>query len=192
MGILYIFDIDDTLFRTTATVKVRDNCNNIKFLTSSEYNSYELQLDEYFDYSEFRDADLFHNTSEPIHAIWKTAQDALHLVSYNPASNVVIVTARSDFDDKLLFLNTFEKHGLDISRIHVFRAGNINAQNSAEAKKIIIRKLLTTGSFVSTHLFDDHVANLHAFLSLKSEFPDIIFHAFPVCPLGNIMPPIIV
>jgi hypothetical protein len=52
--------------------------------------------------------------------------------------------------------------------------------------------LLKDGQFTETRLFDDHQDNLRAFLSLKEEFPDITFEAYPVGASGTIGTPIIV
>ena len=189
---LTIFDIDDTLMKTSATVMVKKPDGTSRELSAAEFNQYQLQPDEEFDFKQFKDAKLFRSTSKPIENLWSTAQEILSSIGKRSGSRVVIVTARSDMDDKDEFLQTFRDHGLDIGKIHVFRAGNLNTGNSAENKKIIIRKLLSNGQFTETRLFDDHIDNLRAFLSLKEEFPDITFEAYPVSSSGKIGHPIIV
>jgi hypothetical protein len=97
----------------------------------------------------------------------------------NPNSRVIIVTARNDFDTKDLFLNTFRKHGFDIDKVRVKRAGKINdVHNVAFKKVIIIRNYINTKKFKRVRLFDDSMANLKAFLKLKAEFPMVKFEAF--------------
>lgn len=189
---LTIFDIDDTLMRTTATVVVKKSDGTEQTLSSAEFNNYKLQPGESFDFGQFKDAKLFRATSRPIENLWRTAQETLANIGHRLNSRVVIVTARGDMDDKNEFLKAFEDHGLDMSKIHVFRAGNLDKGSSAENKKVIIRKLLKNGQFDQVRLFDDHLANLHAFLTLKQEFPDITFEAYPVGKSGNIGMPIIV
>lgn len=189
---LTIFDIDDTLMRTSASVFVKKPDGTKQKLSSAEFNQYKLEPGEEFDFGQFRDAKLFRNTSKPIENLWRTAQTILSNIGLRPNSRVVIVTARGDMDDKDEFLRAFEDHGLDMSKIHVFRAGNLNAGSSAENKKIIIRHLLKDGQFTETRLFDDHQDNLRAFLSLKEEFPNITFEAYPVGASGTIGTPIIV
>jgi len=187
---LTIFDIDDTLFKTHANIKVKSADGETKILSSKEYNNYILGPGEKFDYDEFKDSQLFYDTSKPIENIWKTATNTLNNIGKRPGSRVVIVTARGDLDDKNLFLDTFEKHGMDMSKVHVYRAGNIDTGDSASKKKIVIRNLLKSGDYTEVRLFDDHKDNLVAFLELSSEFPDIIFKAFPVGPNGIIGKPI--
>ena len=190
-GTLNIFDIDDTLFRTAANVMVVGP-SGIKTLTASEFNSYRLAEGERYDFGQFQDAQLFKDTSTPIETVWRAAKNILENIGKRPGSRVVVVTARSDLDNKDVFLETFEKHGMDMSKVHVFRAGNLNEGNSANNKKVIIRRLLETGHFNESRLFDDHHGNLQAFLELKQEFPGVIFKAFPITKSGNIGKPIIV
>jgi len=190
-AVLTIFDIDDTLMKTTATVLIRRPDGSKQELTSAEFNHYKLKPGEEFDFGRFKDAELFRATSRPIKDLWRTAQQTVNTVGRRPGSRVVIVTARSDLDDKSKFLKTFEDHGLDMSKVHVFRAGNLGSGSSAENKKIIIEKLLRTGRFTETRLFDDHMANLQAFLSLKTQFPHVVFKAYPVVN-GKMGRPIIV
>jgi len=189
---LTIWDIDDTLFRTTAKVLVKKKHGPPIELTGAEFNSYALKPGEEFDFRQFDDARLFYATSTPIENLWKTAQNTLDNIGKRPGSRMVIVTARRDLDDKDLFLDTFRKHGMDMSKVHVYRAGNLSFGSSAANKKVIIRNLLQDGNYTETRLFDDHPDNLCAFLELKHEFPNITFKAFPVGHSGRIGNPIIV
>lgn len=188
---LTIFDIDDTLFKTDASVHVKNKNGEKRKLTTQEYNKHTLSNDESYDFSEFKDAKRFNATSVPIENIWKTALTTLNNIEKQPGSRVVIVTARPDLDDKDLFLDTFRKHGLDMDKIHVYRAGNIMHGDSADKKKIVIRNLLQSGQYTEVRLFDDHKDNLAAFLELSEEFPGVTFKAFPVDKSGNISPAIV-
>ena len=188
---LTVWDIDDTLFETTAKVIVRRNGGSVMELTSSEFNHYKKQPGDTIDFSQFQDSRLFHETSKPIENMWKTAKRVLENIGKRPGSRMVIVTARGDFDNKDLFLETFRKHGMDMSKVHVYRAGNMAGGSSAERKKIIIREILDAGDYTEVRLFDDHEHNLRAFLELKSEFPDLTFKAFPVGKRGVVGSPVI-
>lgn len=189
---LTIWDIDDTLFRTAAKVMVKGADGTIKELTSSEYNSYKPGPGESLDFSQFDDADLFHATSSPIDAIWNTALKTLEQIGKRPGSRMVVITARRDLDDKHKFIDTFRKHGMDMSKVHVFRAGNLNHGSSAANKQAIVRDLLELGNYSETRMFDDHPENLEAFLKLKEDFPHITFKAYPVSKQGRVGNPIIV
>jgi hypothetical protein len=189
---LTIWDIDDTLFRTTAKVMVRTDLGPPREISSSEFNTYRLGPNEEFDFSQFDDARLFYTTSKPIENIWKTAQETLEHIGKRPGSRMVVITARRDLDDKDLFLDTFRKHGMDMGKVHVYRSGNLRHGSSAANKKVVIRGLLNLGDYTETRMFDDHFPNLEAFLSLKEEFPGVIFKAFPVSHNGSVGHPIIV
>ena len=131
-------------------------------------------------------------SSSLLEKIWKTAQNTLTNIGKRPGSRMVVVTARGDLDDRDLFLDTFRKHGMDMSKVHVYRAGNLNNGSPAKNKQVVIRNLLDSGPYTETRLFDDNIDNLRAFLELKKEFPEITFKAFPVHRSGKIGKPIIV
>ena len=178
-GGLTIFDIDDTLFHTTAQIGVIKAGKKIKSLSNQEFNNYKLGDGESFDYDEFRDAEKFNLESKPIVKMLAKAKIILKNAEKNPNSRVIIVTARSDFDNKTLFLNTFKKHGFDIDKVRVERAGKINDISDVAFKKvIIIRNYINTKKFKRVRLFDDSMSNLKAFLKLQHEFPMVKFEAY--------------
>lgn len=172
---LTIFDIDDTLFHTTAKIKVIKDGEVVRTLSNQEFNNYNLQPDEEFDFGEFRDAKKFAQESEPIDHML----DELKTILDHTQGKVIMLTARADFDNKETFLKTFTSHGIDMSRIHVHRAGNI-AGNAipAEKKAVWVRKYLETGNYNQVSLYDDSMSNLRVFKSLKKEFPDVDFDAY--------------
>lgn len=182
---LTVFDIDDTLMHTHAAVWVVNAKGEKRRLTAQEFNTYELQPQEHFDFQEFEDSRLFHDTSRPIKNIWRTAQQTLANTGRRPGSRVVVITARGPFNDHKLFLQTFEKHGLDMSKVQVFTVGG------ARNKKALIRKLLQQGNYTETRIFDDHLGNLRDFLSLHQEFPHVTFKAFAVGNQGRVGEPVV-
>jgi len=182
---LTIFDLDDTLFRTTNKVYVTMGPRRIKTLNAAEYNVYKLKSGEKFDYSEFKSAKHFHDTAKPVDTMFRTAKKIMEKLK-DANRKFIIVTARSDLDDKQLFLDTFKKYGFEIDRSHIYRAGNI-AEGGAEAKKKIIRSNLKTTTFDIARMFDDARINLDNFLELKSEFPEVNFEALLVREDGSIV-----
>jgi hypothetical protein len=100
-------------------------------------------------------------------------------------SKVIIVTARADFDDKELFLETFREQGIDIDSIYVERAGNVGGESSAENKRVIIKRYLDEGTYSRTRLYDDATSNLDMFLDLATEYPEIDFEAHFVTHEGT-------
>ncbi len=174
---LTIWDIDETLFNTKALVYVMKGGELLHKLTNQQFNTYKLNPGESFDFREFKDAKHFRDTSEPIaKAIQKLI--AIHKNVKAKGSKMIVITARSDFDDRDIFLDTFRKQGIDIDDIHVHRAGNLNAPNSAEGKKIYIKQYLDTGKYARVRLFDDAISNLEMFKNLAKEYPDIKFEPY--------------
>lgn len=186
-GGLTIFDIDDTLFKTTARVTVKKGNKVVKRLDPHTFNTYELKDGEEFDFKEFRDAEKFYNESKPIKGMMAKAKAILKNTLKNELSRVIIVTARDDFDDREKFLDTFRKYGFDIDRVRVERAGKIkDIRSTAISKMVIIRNYLNTKQFSRVRLFDDSTENLKAFLHLQKEFEDIKFEAYFVKEDGTI------
>jgi hypothetical protein len=184
-GTLTMFDIDETLFHTKAKVAVVKDGKVIRMLDNQEFNTYKLKAGESFDFREFKSAEVFRKTSTPIVRMIEKAK-AIVKAKSNPHSRAIIVTARADFDDKDMFLQTFRDHGLPIDQMHVERSGNLGINSPAEAKKVVFRRYLNTKNYIKTRLYDDAMSNIKAFLELQSEYPDIKFEAWFVNPDGSV------
>lgn len=186
-GSLTIFDIDDTLFHTTAKIGVVSNGKVIKSLSSQEFNKYNAVSGETFDFKEFQDAKKFFKESKPISRMLDKAKIILKNSEKNINSKVIIITARTNFDNKEVFLSTFRKHGFAIDNVRVERAGRIEGDFIPAFKKvIIIRSYLNTRKYSKVRLFDDSMSNLKEFLKLNKEFPSIKFEAFFANPDGSV------
>jgi len=173
---LVIFDIDDTLVHTQTKVRVIKDGKVVRSLNSHEFTHYKLKPGEEFDFGAFRDAKEFFDNAKPIIPMMNQLKRDIAT-----GNKVVMVTARSDFDDKELFLNTFRKYGVDMNKVHVYRAGNIKDNVKIdEKKKIIIRKLLDQGNYHKAIMYDDSIPNLDSFVTLKKEYPDTKFYAWNV------------
>lgn len=184
-GTLTIFDIDETLFHTKAKVKVVKGGRVVRELDNQEFNTYERKPGEEYDFGQFKNAEYFRKTSVPVEKMIDRARKVVKAKG-NPHSKAIICTARADFDDKEMFLQTFRDHGIDIDQMHVERAGNLNIDSSAEAKKVVFRKYLNTKNYVKTRLYDDAMSNLKAFLDLRSEYPGVEFEAWFVNQDGSV------
>ena len=179
---LTIFDIDDTLFRTTAQIKVVKNDKVIRSLNNQEFNTYQLKPGESFDFGEFRNAEKFNRESIPIEPMIAKLKA---IINNAGDSKVIMLTARSDFDNKELFLDTFRKYGIDMNRVHVHRAGNLGGSPS-QNKAVWIRKYLDTGDYARVRLYDDAMSNIKMFINLQQEYPDIKFFPYFVTHAGSI------
>lgn len=184
---LHAFDVDGTLMHTTARVHVRRNSDNerTESLSHDEYNNHvkekKLPKDHHYDYSEFRSSAQFHK-EKPIRPMLAKLKAIHNNFQKKGKGRVIINTARSDFDDKEHFAKAWKKFGVDISHVHVERAGNITDKNKTvgEKKAMVMRKHLNSGRYKEAHLYDDDKHNLDHFLKLRHEYPHIKFHAHHV------------
>lgn len=182
---LTIFDIDETMFITKAKVKVVKDGKVIKKLDNQQFNTYKKKAGEEYDFGEFKNAEVFNRTSTPIARMINKVKVILKNAT-RKGSKVIIVTARPNFDNKKLFLDTFRKQGIDIDKIYVERAGNLGSGPAAENKKIIFKKYLNQNIYKRIRLFDDAMSNLKIFLSLQKDYPDVSFEAFLAKENGSV------
>jgi hypothetical protein len=178
---LVIFDIDDTLVNTDTRVNVVRDGKTIKQLNSHDFTHYKLQPGEEFDFGAFKDAREFFTQARPIPGMIRQLKRDIAT-----GNRVIMLTARSDFNDRDVFLDTFRRFGIDMDRVHVYRAGNLAIKAATEEKKkIILRHLLGKEHFDKLIMYDDSVPNLNAFLSLRQEYPWSKFYAWHVDPNGQ-------
>ena len=171
---LYVFDIDDTLFRTSARARIVNTKGQVKYLSSEELKDYEFSASEKICFAEFRDAKKFAEESQPIESMIKIAQDCIKKTA--EGSKTILLTARGDLDCKTRFLEYLNSSGLDTNNIYIERAGNLPNLKTSEAKKLIINNYLKSYQYKKAYLFDDSLENILSFAELKSRFTDIKFH----------------
>lgn len=177
---LVIFDIDDTLVNTQTKIHVIKDNKVVKSLNSHDFTHYKLQPGESFDFEDFKNAREFFDNHKPIIPMMNQLKRDIAT-----GNKVVMVTARSDFDDKELFLDTFRKYGVDTDKVHVYRAGNIKGGSTEERKKSIIKTLLDKDDYTKAIMYDDAKPNLHTFIELKKDHPRTRFYAWHVNPKGE-------
>ena len=206
-GITFL-DLDETLFKTFAKIKVMKDGKLLKSLTNKEFNTYKLNEGESFDFSEFDDAELFKETSIPIKKIVDRIKKMIVRIKETKSiSRIILLTARGDFVDKEIFLSAFTKQGIDVSNKNIFyieRAGNSHEGSIAERKRKIVLKYLMSGLYTKCRMLDDDLTNLQQFLALENALPQeliseirkrhsmkanqkpILFYAIHVDEEGNI------
>ena len=162
---LTIFDIDETMFITKAKVHVVKNGKVIKKLDNQEFNAYKKKPGEDYDFGEFKNAEVFNRTSTPIARMINKVKAILKNAT-RAGSKVIIITARPNFDNKKIFLDTFRKQGIDIDKIYIERAGNLGGGPAADNKKVILKKYLDQKIYKRIRLFDDAMSNLKMWQSL--------------------------
>lgn len=171
MHTLTFFDIDGTLFHTTACIRVINQAGDSRALTNQEFNHHTLQPGEVFDFTEFRSAEKFRKESIPVAHIIDRLKDAL-----NRHEDVRLLTAREDLDNKDTFLDTFRDVGIDIDRTHIHRSGNLKLDLSVADKKMIwVRRYIENNNYTCIKLYDDSIYNIHALKALEKDYPHIKF-----------------
>lgn len=159
---IILFDIDDTLIRTTAQIRILKNGKIIKKISNAEYNEYKLGPGEEFDYTEFDDPNILDN--EEFTKYWSTLKR-----EYRKGTHIGIITARGDCD---MIYNFFKKKGIEIKRELIFAIGDPKLQltgSIAVRKSTIISKLAWLG-YRTFIFFDDNAANLKSAKQLEKKY----------------------
>ena len=157
-------DIDETTFHTYAKVGVYNRDGNlVRKLDNQQFNTYDLQDGEYFNFDEFQDSKVFNKTSEPIEPIVNKIQNMVDSIKRNGLNDkIIFLTARSDFNDKELFLKTFRANGIDVddASVYIERSGNLTGIKSvADRKRFVMLKYLKTGEYTRIRMIDDDINN---------------------------------
>ena len=186
-GITFI-DLDETIFSTFIKIRVIKDKKVVKTLTNVEFRSYKKKEGEEYDFGDYSSSKLFKETSVPIHKTIKRMKNMISKIKKSSKdSRIIILTARTFFDDKELFYSTFKDYGLDLRKdnIKVER----NKEGSGNVKKMkseVIRKYLKSGKYKRVRVIDDSIKNIKAFLELEKEFDGIQFFGLLVKENGTL------
>lgn len=180
-GITFV-DIDETLFKTFAKIKVIKNGAIVRELTNQQFNTYQLKAGEEYDYGEFRDAQFFRKTSIPIEKTFRRIKKMINRIMADEQikSKIILLTARADFNDKEEFLAAFRDQDVPIDNtdvIYIERAGNIKTGTVSQIKKNIVLKYLKTGLYRRCRMIDDDITNIKTFKKLGENIPDDVINA---------------
>lgn len=169
-------DIDETTFHTFAKVLVMKGDEIVRELSNQEFNTYKLGDNETYGFAQFRDAKVFNKTSTPIDKTVNRIKNMINSIKrYNTNDRVIFLTARTDFDDKEMFLDTFRSIGIDVDipSVHVERSGNLTDIDTVSGRKnSVILKYLNTGIYSVVRMYDDDINNLINFKELGEQIND--------------------
>lgn len=155
-----IFDIDDTLIKSSAMVYVRKNGKIIKQLNSDEYNYYKLEPGESFSYEEFEDINKMLDAE--IRPYFHTMKR-----EYDKGVHISILTARSN---KNMIHNFFmKKAGIDIHPDLIFATGDDISNCTVSEKKSKCIKTLVNYGYKTLIFFDDNIDNLKEVKSMGNK-----------------------
>jgi len=172
---LNVWDIDDTLGKTSAKVNIKKDGKVIKSLAPGEYNNYKLGKGEELDFSEFRSGKIFRETFKPITIVLDRAKEIVWNQSEN--SHSIIITARADFDDHKEFLEAFRDHGFPIDHVYVERSGNLSKLKPSSPahinKGVILKRYLSSGKWDRVRMWDDYEKNLDMLFKVAAMYTDV-------------------
>lgn len=160
MNKAFVFDFDDTLATTECRVLVRNNTGFIRRkLSPAEFNTYELEFDEQFDFSEFR-SEKFIRSANPTFLI--------HLAKevHDSGFAVYVLTARADnvadaIADWLC--------GFDVKPVKVYGVGSDEKKvNIAEEKQKVLQTIKELFDVVYFYDDDQHNVDLANRVGVKT------------------------
>lgn len=162
---LYVFDIDGTLFNTGGNINVhKDGAIHYK-LGHGQFNSHKLSDGESYDFSEFRSGKLFRDTASPINTVLDQAKHIVH--NQHSTSKTILLTGRSEFKEKDLFLQTFRDHGFPIDKVVVHLAGNMGGGVPTHVSKLMLLKpYVISKQYDKILVWDDGLQNLETLTKL--------------------------
>lgn len=152
---LIIFDLDDTLVRTDAKIKIlkKGSSEVIKELTPQEFNKFKTKKHHLLNFEDFDSIELLRQ-GRIIHDIFEILKKA-----YEEKTPVAILTARSSSE---LVRDFFLQNGIDIHPELVIAVNDPQFEFEGtipERKSKAIKKLIDLG-FKDLTFFDDHDENL--------------------------------
>lgn len=162
---ILIFDIDDTLIYSNATIYVVKDGKRIKELTPAEYNNYVWQEGESFDYSNFDSSKLLNSAN--FTKYWDTLKR-----EYAKGTHIAILTARGKpAMVKKFFLN----NGIDIKKKLIFCCAysKFPWKGPIQYKKAKTIEYLTLLGYNTLVFFDDNLYNLKMAKQLEDLYPSI-------------------
>jgi len=172
----YVFDFDDTLFKSNAEVMIRDVKTNkiIKRLPPHKYNKYVKNPKELIDLTEFESESILMKAVPLIEKIafpaLKKADNEIQVskLSGNPSDTIYILTARGtevkDAIYKLLKKYRIETVSLD-NILTIGQAVRERKTTTALMKHEIVSKIKRISN--SVEFYDDNQENINAIKTIK-------------------------
>lgn len=202
---IHVFDLDDTLIRTEARIRVQDSSNRtLRSLTPAEFTTYRLQSGETFDFRDFSDVGIL---SRGI--VLKYTRDIIEtIVGRGTQSDFGILTARGDkrlhapflirlfsalfgirLRNSLIFNLSDErflrfKESLELPG--PFQGRRYAGLSIPERKALVIAQDLVTKGYNDISLYDDSRENLNAFKVIREAFPETIYKPHFIDPTWKV------
>lgn len=149
----YCFDLDDTLIKTPAKIRVYKNGSFVKSLTPKEYNFYKHQPGDKLDFKDFLDGEMILNAKK--YTVWPVIQNISNAVKQKRStSDIYILTAR-DSTVKSYIYEFLKRNGIEITIDHIITLGDNKGQfDIADEKRNVLLKLKS--KYDELTIFDDN------------------------------------
>lgn len=173
-GAVHAFDVDETLFshgvkgKPNVKVHVNDSSGKrVKSLTNQEFNTHKLEPGHSYDFSEFRSAKKFSQTTSPNKRVISQLKRL-----QKRGKNVHLVTARDKFDNPEEFRKHFVRHGINIAPGNIHYTGGMKGEKDIGKKKVaVVKGIAKMGNAQSAHMYDDAAKVHKAFETEKKKNP---------------------
>jgi hypothetical protein len=171
---IYFFDLDNTLFNTNIKVFIKNKHSNNKkeLLDYEHWYNYNLDKNEELDFSLCKSSSFFAKNCKPI----KNTIDMLNDIYINSSDRIIILTARSSFDDKDLFLKTLSSYNIpvyDKNRLYIENASDhsniitdIFEKTPIKKRNIVIDYVEKNPDIKSYMMVEDQIENIKEFLRI--------------------------
>lgn len=149
----YCFDLDDTLIKTSAKIRVYRNGVYVKSLTPKEYNFYEQHPDDKLDFKDFLDGEMILNAKK--HTIWPVIKNVSNAIKENKSNSEIYVLTARDKTVKSYIYEFLKQNGIKIKLENVITIGdNKGYINIADEKHKILTEL--KNKYDEIIVFDDN------------------------------------
>jgi hypothetical protein len=170
---VHAYDVDETLVghgkKGKPNVKVHVNDasgKRVKSLSNQEFNTHKLDKGHSYDFSEFRSAKKFGETSS---ANKKVIKDVKRKQARG--QNVHIITARAKFDNPKEFQGHLKKKGVDVPINKIHYTGGMKGSDIGKKKVDVASGVAKQSGAKKIHMYDDAAKVHKAFEKEKQNKP---------------------
>lgn len=172
-GPVRAYDVDETLFghgkkgKPNVQVHVKDaSGKRVKSLSNQEFNTHKLEPGHSFDFSEFKSAEKFKETSSPNKKVIKKLKKQI-----KNRKNVHLITARSKFDNPHEFHAHLQRHGIDVPMKNIHYTGGMKGGDIGKKKVDVASAVAKQSGTKTMHMYDDAAKVHKAFEKEKQNAP---------------------
>jgi hypothetical protein len=202
---IHVFDLDDTLMRTAARIRVRDaGGRELRSLSPAEFTTYVLGPGERFDFGDFADVGILARG-----IVVKYTRSIIEtLLRRGTRSDFAVLTARGDKNLHAPFLIRLfaSLFGLRLRNSLIFNLSDARFLRHKEAselpgpfqgrryaqltiperKALVLAQDLTARGYNDISLYDDSRENLQSFRVIRHAFPGVAYHPHFIDPTWRV------